>query len=102
MARIDYCFGEDEPVIVVIRSQKIESIFDAYAAAEGFPDYFSRNLDSLESCIRDLLVVEGRGLVVLHGCHFTSAAREVRIYLEIMQGFADTLGMMQLFVGTDN
>jgi len=42
-----------------------ESLLDAVAGVLAFPDYFGRNWDALDECLRDLTWLEASGIVLV-------------------------------------
>lgn len=55
-------------VLVTVRGEACRSksaLFDAFARALKFPDYFGHNWDAFDECVNDLEWLEGAGYVVV-------------------------------------
>jgi Barstar (barnase inhibitor) len=67
-----------------VRSE--ENLLLHYEKEGKFPGWFGRNWDALLDCLRDFSWVTERRIVVIHeDLPLSNDARELRIYLEILQ-----------------
>jgi RNAse (barnase) inhibitor barstar len=70
-----------------------DQLFERYAAGLSFPDYFGRNWDALDECLRDLHWVREKRVVILHGELPRLPENEMRVYLAILaRAVEDWLG----------
>lgn len=61
-------------------------LLDALAATLGFPDYFGRNWDALEECIRDLSWLDPEQVVLIHdGLPLKDDPASLKTYLSILR-----------------
>ena len=61
-----------------------DELFERYSAGLSFPDYFGRNWDALDECLRDLHWVRQKRVIILHEELPRLAEKELRIYLQIL------------------
>jgi len=63
-----------------------EKLFDEFASAGCFPDYFGGNWNALLDCLRDLSWIEEREVVLLHqDLPLQDCVPDCRIYLAILR-----------------
>lgn len=59
-------------------------LFERYAEGLSFPDYFGRNWDALDECLRDFHWVRQKRVVILHEELPRLPEKEIRVYLAIL------------------
>jgi RNAse (barnase) inhibitor barstar len=65
------------------------ALFDVLARGFSLPDYFGRNWDALEECLRDLNWLEEKEIILVHrDIPLAKTAADARIYLQILSGAA--------------
>jgi RNAse (barnase) inhibitor barstar len=62
-----------------------DALFDALTRALRLPDYFGRNWDALDECLRDLGWIGARRVLLVHEDLPRLPARDGRIYLELLR-----------------
>ena len=60
------------------------TLLDVYQQVLSFPDYFGRNWDAFDECMRDLSWIKDKRIAVVHG-DLPLSLGEGKIYLEILR-----------------
>jgi len=84
--------GFDVTTISLSRVVGKDALFDRFAAALAFPEWFGANWDALQDCLSDLSWREGRGqLLVIDGFEALQAASpdDCGVLLEVLAESAD-------------
>jgi hypothetical protein len=83
--------GPDEVVdaaqgsgLALARVDLRQPVFDAFARALAFPDWFGRNWDALEDCLTDLSWRDAAGYVLL----LEGVAKEERVLVDVLRSAA--------------
>ena len=75
----------------MIRGKKCntkEKLFDEFAAAFQFPDYFGENWDAFNECINDLDWISAKGYFIFISCFdlfLKSYEQDLKIFVEVME-----------------
>lgn len=84
---VDLRDGRDAFIISIPSNLASKSeLLDVFAREARFPDYFGRNWDALQDCIRDLSWLESRTMIVMHSdLPLHGNPQDCAIYLSILR-----------------
>ena len=84
--------GDDATLRVGSDISTPDQLFERYAVGLSFPDYFGKNWDALDECLRDLHWMRQKRVVILHDELPRLTEKEMRVYLSILRSSVEDWG----------